>query len=336
MLEEDFKVVLVNAQHIKAVPGRKTDVKDCEWIAQLLRHGLLRGSFIPERRLRELRDLTRHRRKLVQLQASVINRIQKVLEDANIKLGSVASDVMGKSGLSMIEALIAGEDDPARLANLARRKLRSKIPELTQALEGQVTEHHRFLLHELLDQWRYYGAVIERVSRRIAEKMLPFQQTAQLLETIPGVSRQTSESLIAEMGADMTQFPTHRHLASWAGMCPGQDESAGKVRSGKTRKGSHWLRSSLCEAAWAASRTKKTYLRAQYQRLASRRGKKRAVVAVGHTILVIAYYLIQRQIPYQEVGEDFFDRLHEDRLTHYLVRRLEKLGNQVILKPLVA
>lgn len=336
LLEEDFAILLVNSQHIKAVPGRKTDVKDCEWIAQLLRHGLLRGSFIPERRLRDLRDLTRHRTKLIQQRGSVANRVQKVLEDANIKLASVATDVLGKSGWAMIEALIAGKEDPVILANLARGRLRKKKGELEKALEGTLRAHHRFLLQELLDHVRYLEGAIERVSEHIEECMRPFEREVQLLDTIPGVDRLAAESLIAEIGVDMSQFPTHRHLASWAGMCPGQNESAGKNRSGKTRKGSRWLRRILTESAWAASRVRQSYLKAFYHRLAARRGAKRALFALGHTILVIAYHLLKEGTSYQELGEDFFDQLHQRRLTRYLVKRLQKLGHKVSLEPIPA
>lgn len=336
LLEEDFEVLLVNSQHIKAVPGRKTDVKDCEWIAQLLRHGLLKGSFIAERRLRDLRDLTRHRTKLIQQRASVANRVQKVLEDANIKLASVATDALGKSGWAMMEALTAGEEDPATLANLARGRLKKKKKELRKALEGALRGHHRFLLQELLDQIRYLQGAIERTSEHIEQRMRPFEEAVVLLDTIPGVDRLAAQSVIAEIGVDMSQFPTHRHLASWAGMCPGQNESAGKNRSGKTRKGSRWLRRILTESAWGATRVKNSYFKAFYYRLAARRGRKRALLAVGHAILVVAYHLLKERTPYQELGGDFFDRLHEGRLTRYLVKRLEKLGHQVTLEPTVA
>lgn len=333
ILGDRFEVVLVNAKHIKTVPGRKTDVRDCEWIAQLLRHGLLRGSFIPEQGQRELRDLTRHRKQLVHQRASVANRVQKVLEDANIKLGSVATDVLGKSGLAMIEAIVAGENDPEVLASLALKRLKNKTEPLKLALRGHVTDHHRFMLRELLDQLKYLDQAIERVSLQIEEKMRPFEEAVRLLDTIPGVDQRTAESLIAEIGTDMKQFPGPDHLASWAGMCPGNNESAGKHKSGKTRKGSPWLRGTLVEAAWAASRTKKTYFKAQYHRLAGRRGKKRAIVAVGHSILVTAYYLLRDGVAYRELGENFFDRLHGDRLTRHLVKRLESLGHRVTLEP---
>lgn len=333
ILENRFDVILANAKHIKTVPGRKTDVRDCEWIAQLLRHGLLRGSFVPAQWQRELRDLTRHRKRLAYDRASVANRVQKVLEDANIKLGSVATDVLGKSGLAMIEAMITGNSDPEALANMALGRLKDKKDSLKLALQGHVTDHHRYMLRELLDHLKYLDTAIERVSHKIEEKMHPFEEAVCLLDTIPGVDRRTAESLIAEIGTEMKQFPSADHLASWAGMCPGNNESAGKHKSGKTRKGSPWLRATLVEAGWAASRTKKTYFKAQYHRLAGRRGKKRAIIAVGHSILVTVYHILQNGVVYRELGEDFFDRLQGDRLTRYLVKRLESLGHQVILQP---
>jgi len=333
ILEGSVDVLLVNAQHIKAVPGRKTDVADCEWIAQLLRHGLLRGSFVPSAGVRELRDLTRHRTKLVQEQTSVANRIQKVLEDANIKLGSVATNVLGKSGMAMIEAIVSGVTDVESLAALALGRLKGKTEVLRLALEGHVTEHHRFLLKELLEQWRYLEQAIERVSEKIKEKRRPFEEAVHRLDTLPGIDECTAEKMIAEIGADMSQFPSEKHLASWAGICPRNNESAGKHKSGKTRKGSRWLRGALTEAAWAASRTKHTYLKAQYHRLAARRGKKRAIVAVGHTILIIAYHILRDEVSYQELGEGFFDHLHTERLTRSLVNKLESLGHKVTIEP---
>jgi transposase len=334
LLEERFEILLVNAQHIKHVPGRKTDVKDSEWIAQLLQCGLLRGSFVPPPPQRDLRELTRQRRQLVQAKASVANRIQKVLEDANIKLGSVATDVLGVSGRDMLRALIAGETDPVKLAELARRKLRAKIPALRLALQGRVTDHHRFLLGLLLDELTHLEGLLERLTARITEVLpVPFAEAIQRLATIPGIDVRAAENILAEMGLDMEVFPTAGHLASWTGMCSGQRESAGKRQSGRTRKGNQWLRTTLVQVAWAASRTKHTYLSAQYRRLASRRGKKRALVAVGHTILVIIYHLLREGTTYAELGADYFDRLDTDRITRTLVRRLERLGHEVVLKP---
>lgn len=300
LLEDRFKVLLVNAQHIKQVPGRKTDVKDCQWIAQLLQHGLLRASFIPPQPIRELRDLTRQRSQLVGERASVSNRIQKVLEDANIKLASVASEVLGVSGRAMIAALIGGESEPDRLADLARRRLRVKIPQLRRALTGRITEHHRFMLRTLMDHVRHLDDLIERLDRRIEEAMSPFAQAVERLVTIPGVNQRAAEVIVAEIGTDMTKFPSAGHLSSWAGMCSGNHQSAGKRQSGRTTPGDRWLRQVLVQTAWAASHTKKTLLSATYHRWAKRMGKKRALVALGHKILVLIYELLKDQTTYEE------------------------------------
>jgi transposase len=329
ILEGRLAVMLVNAQHIKQVPGRKTDVKDCAWIAQLLQHGLLRASFVPPPPIRQLRDLTRQRAQLVAEKATAANRIQKVLEDANIKLASVATDVLGVSGRDMLEAIIAGEDDAEKLADKARKRLRNKIPALQTALRGRVTEHHRFQLRLLLDHVTHLEELIGRLGGRIEEVIAPFAEAVERLTTIPGVEQRAAETVIAEIGPNMEQFPTADHLASWAGMCPGNNESAGKRKSGKTTKGSRWLRQMLTQAAWAASHTKDTYLAAQYRRLAARRGKKRALVALGHTLLVIMYHLLKHRTTYQELGGDFLERLEPERLT----RHLEKLGHKVTLEP---
>ena len=334
LLEGQFEILLVNAQHIKQVPGRKTDVKDAEWIAQLLQHGLLRGSFVPSTPQQQLRELTRQRRQLIQARAAVANRIQKVLEDANIKLGSVASDVLGASGRDMLEAIIGGQGDAEVLAELARRRLRAKIPQLRLALAGRVTDHHRFLLRLLLDDLTQQEGLIARLSARITQVLpSPFGEAVQRLATIPGIDERAAENILAEIGTDMDQFPTDGHLASWTGMCSGNRESAGKRQSGKATKGNRWLRTTLVQVAWAASHTKNTYLAAQYRRLAGRRGKKRALVALGHTILVIIYPLLKEQTPYRELGPDDFDQLDTERLTRALVRRLERLGHQVTLQP---
>lgn len=333
LLEERFEILLVNAQHIKHVPGRKTDVKDSEWIAQLLQCGLLRGSFVPPSPQRDLRELTRQRRQLAHAKASIANRIQKVLEDANIKLGSVASDVLGASGRDMLRALIAGETDPVKLAELARRKLRAKIPALRLALQGRVTDHHRFLLGLLLDELTHLESLIERLTARITEVLpAPFAEAIERLATIPGIDVRAAENILAEIGVDMEAFPTAAHLASWTGICSGQRESAGKRQSGRTRKGNQWLRTTLVQVAWAASHTKHSYLSAQYRRLAGRRGKKRALVALGHTILVMIYHMLRKGTTYSELGADYFDRLDTERLTRTLVRRLERLGHEVVLK----
>ena len=333
LLEGRFEVLLVNPGHMKDVPGRKTDVKDCQWIAQLLPHGLLRGSFVPPEPIRELRDLTRQRSQIVAEKAAVASRIQKVLEDANVKLAGVATDVLGVSGRAMIRALIAGQEDPEELAELARRRLRRKLPELRAALRGRVSEHHRFLLGHLMSHLDALEGLITDLNLRIAAVMPPFAEAVDRLKTIPGVDQRTAEGLVAEIGTDMGRFPTAGQLASWAGMCPGNNESAGEHRSGRTTKGDRWLRQTLTQASWAASHTKGTYLSAQYHRLAARRGKKRAVVALGHTLLVIVYHVLKDQATYQELGADYLDRLEPERLTRQLVRRLEKLGHKVTLGP---
>jgi transposase len=329
ILERQVGVILVNAEHIKQVPGRKTDVKDCQWIAQLLQHGLLKASFVPPAPIRELRDLTRQRTQLIQERTAAANRIHKVLEDANVKLAGVASDVLGVSGRDMLEALIAGETDPAKLADLARKRLREKIP----ALQGRVTEHHRFLLRMHLDHVTHLEELIGRLGARIEEALAPFAEAEERLQTIPGVSQRVAETVLAEIGPRMEQFPSADHLASWAGMCPGNNESAGKRRSGRVTKGNRWLKRILVQAAWAASHTKGTYLAAQYRRLSKRRGCKRALVAVGHTLLVMIYHVLKRGTTYAELGADFLERLEPARLTRQLVKRLEALGHKVTLEP---
>jgi len=333
ILEGGFDVVLVNARHIKQVPGRKTDVKDCQWIAQLLRHGLLKSSFVPDREQRDLRDLTRHRAQLVAEKTRVANRIQKILEDANVKLSSVASDTLGVSGRSMIEALLADEKTPAEMASLAKGRLRKKADQLTAALEGHVTEHHRFMLRQLWDHLTYLEGKIDQFDTRIEERTAPFAEEIDRLDGIPGVDGVTARALIAEIGVDMTRFPTADHLASWAGICPGNNQSAGKRKSGRTPQGNRWLKRCLSQAAWAASHTKNTYLSAQFRQIARRRGKKRAIIAVARTILVAAYHMLADGLPYNELGGDHFDRLRPDRLRRYHIRRLEALGYQVQLQP---
>jgi transposase len=334
LLEGQFELLLVNALHIKQVPGRKTDIKDAEWIAQLLQHGLLRNSFVPDTPQRELRELTRQRRQLIQTRAAVVNRIQKVLEDANIKLASVATDVLGVSGRAMLEALVAGQHDPEQLAELAQRKLRAKIPQLRLALHGRVTDHHRFVLRLLLDELTHLEELVGRVTGRIEEVLpAPFAEAVQRLASIPGINELAAQNILAEIGTDMGQFPSAGHLASWTGMCPGNHESAGKRRSGKTTKGNRWLRATLVQVGWAASHTKGTYLAAHYRRLAARRGTKRALVALAHTILGIIYRVLKDHTTYRDLGPDYFDQLDKTRLTRALVRRLERLGHQVTLQP---
>jgi transposase len=333
LLEGQFEVLLVNAQHIKAVPGRKTDQKDSEWIADLLQHGLLRASFVPPTPTRELRDLTRYRASLAQEINRIANRIQKVLEDANIKLASVATDTLGASGRAMLEAIVNGEQDSQRLAEMSRGLLRNKIPQLQQALEGRVTPHHRFLLRELLDHHYFVESKMRRIEQEVVERLGPFQSEVARLCTIPGVDRVTAWGLLAEIGLDMSQFPDAQHLASWAGLCPGSHESAGKRKSGKIRKGSLWLRRCLCQGAWAISTKKNNYLSALYRRLAARRGSKRATIAVAHNLLVIAYYILRDKTCYQDLGPDYFDRLNPEGLRRRLTKRLEGLGFKVTLAP---
>jgi len=334
ILEGQFEVLLVNAQHLKNVPGRKTDRADSAWIAKLLQHGLRRASFVPPAPLRALRDLTRQRTQLVAEKTRLANRLQKVLEDANIKLASVASNVLGVSGRGMLRALIAGKTDPAELADLAQRRLRDKIPALQQALAGRVTEHHRFLLELLLDQVEQLEGLIGRLEARLTGELVPFGEKVQRLIEIPGISRTVAEVVLAEAGPDLETFPSAGHLASWTGLCPGNHESAGKQHSGRARKGNRWLRTMLVQAAWAASRTKGTYLAAQYRRLAARRGRKRALVGVAHSLLGIIYHVLKEGKEYAELGGDYFDRLQGERLTRHLVKRLESLGHRVTLEPL--
>jgi transposase len=300
LLEGRFEVLLVNARRIKNVPGRKTDVKDSQWIAQLLQYGLLESSFIPPPPIRELRDLTRGRTQLVRERADVVRRIHKVLEDANIKLASVATDVLGASGRAMLEALVKGQEDAAELTALARGRLRGKAPELKLALRGLVTDHHRFQLGMLLRQIDQLEAWIGQYHSRIETIAAPFFEAAARLETIPGLGSRAAEVIVAEIGTDMAKFPTAGHLASWAGLCPGNHESAGKRYSGKTTKGSQWLRTTLVQVAWSASHAKETIFQATYRRWAKRLGKKKALVALGHKILKVIYKLLKEQIEYRE------------------------------------
>ena len=333
LLEDQFTLLLVNAQHIKQVPGRKTDVKDCEWIADLLRHGLLRPSFVPDRPQRELRELTRYRTTLIQARSAEVNRLQKTLEGANIKLAAVASSVVGKSAREMLDALVGGATDPAALAQLARGRLREKLPQLEQALRGHFAAHQQFLVAQHLAHIDYLDEAIARLSLEIGERLCPFDEVLGRLETIPGVGRRAAEIVVAEMGTDLSRFPSVGHLDAWAGVAPGNNESAGKRRSGKTRKGNPHLRTLLVETGQAAGRTKDTYLAAQYRRLAARRGQRRAAMAVGHTILGIIYHLLKRGTTYQELGSGYFDERDRHAVERRLVRRLEALGNTVTLEP---
>jgi len=333
ILESACQIILVNARHVKQVPGRKTDKADCAWIASLLRHGLLQASFVPDLEVRQLRDLCRMRTTLVRECVQVGNRLRKVLEDANIKLDSVASDALGVSGRDMIMALVQGRDDPAELAELARGRLRAKLPELERALEGQVTEHHRFLLRELMRQLAFLEGQVERFEEEIQRHMPPFEWAAERLMTMPGVDRTAACALIAEIGVDMSHFASSRHLASWAGLCPGNNESAGKRRSGKSHRGNRWIKGVMTEIAWAATRTKDSYSATQYRKLAGHRGKKRALVAVANSLLQAAWHMLSKRQSYIELGAQYLDRLNQKQLERTLIRRLEKLGHKVILEP---
>ena len=336
LLEGQFELVVGNAYHMKTVPGRKTDVKDAEWIAELLRHGLIRASFIPAPAQRQLRDLTRYRTHLVEERARLTNRLQVVLEDANVKLASVVTDVAGVSARAMLQALIAGETNPATLAELARGRLRSKRDLLAQAVEGRFLPHHAFMITEQLSHLDYLEDALERLSHEIAQRLQAEHEAITLLDTVPGISARAAEILLAEIGADLTRFPSAKHLASWAGICPGNKESGGKRLSGKIRKANPWLRQVLIEIAHVASKTKATYLAAQYRRIAARRGKKRALVALGHTVLVIVYYILTRREPYRELGATHFDDRDRQRVEQRLVRRLQRLGYTVTLEPIAA
>jgi transposase len=332
ILENNFEVIIVNAQHISKVPGRKTDQSDAEWIAELMQYGLLKASFIPPLGQRELRELTRYRSTFVRERATLANRVQKALESANIKLASVASDVLGVSGRAMLNALIEGKATPSEMADLAKGRMREKREELNKALEGRIKPHHRFVLTELLCQIDNLDEALARFDEQIKDYCRPFEEAVTQLDTIPGVARHTAEIIVSEIGVDMSRFPTADHLAAWAGVAPGNNESAGKRRSGKTRPGNKSLRAALNQAAHGAAHTKNTYLTAQYQRLAARRGKKKAIVAVMHSILVISYHLIQRNEPYRELGGDYFDKRKPEATAKRLVKRLERLGFQVSLQ----
>jgi len=318
------------------VPGRKTDVRDAEWIAELLQHGLLEASFIPDEPQRDLRELVRYRGHLIQERTREVNRVHKALEDANIKLSSVATDLMGVSGREMLRAIIAGKEDPAALADLAKGRLRNKIEELEKALTGHVRASHRLLLRMHLEHIDELNQRISELDEEIDRLMRPFDQDnlIERLDGITGVSQQTIEVVISEIGIDMNRFPSHRHLASWAGLAPGKNESGGRNRSSRTPKGNKYLRTALVEAAHAAGRSQDTYLGEQYRRLARRRGKKRAAVAVAHSILVIMYHMIKNGTEYQERGSTYFDQLNPQRTQKWLTKRLEKLGYKVILEPL--
>jgi transposase len=328
-----LELLVVNAQHIKAVPGRKTDVKDAEWIAELLGHGLLRGSFVPDRPQRELRELVRYRTQLIRERARSVQRLQKLLEGANIKLDSVVTDIAGVSGLAMLRAFAAGEADPVTLAALAKGSLRQKRAELEAALRGKIGAHQRVLLQSGLRHLDFLQEEIGRLDAEVTERVRPFEAQLAALDTIPGVARRGAEAFLAEVGVDMSRFPTHRHLASWARLCPGTNESAGKRGSGSTGHGNPWLRGALVEMAHGAARTRRSYLAAQYHRIAARRGGKRASVAVAHSILVIGYHLLRQGRPYRDLGAAFFDERDREALVRRSVRRLEALGYKVNVEP---
>jgi transposase len=332
ILEGAFEIVVANAQHVKKVPGRKTDIKDAEWIADLLCHGLLRSSFVPPKPIRELRDLTRYRRKLVESRSAERNRLLKLLETANIKLASVASDVFGVSGLLMLRALVEGKATAPEMAELAKRKLRKKIPELELALEGKVEEHHRFLLSVQLRRLQAVEEDLGVLEQRIQEKLKPYASQLTLLDGIPGVDRTLAAGIIAEMGVDMTVFGNVSQLASWAGICPGNNESGGKRKSSRIPKGNVYLKTTLIEAANSAAKAKGTYFRDKFYRLKARRGYKRAAVAVAHKILVAVYHMFSHQVCYHELGDFYLDKLNKHQLTRNLVHRLERLGYIVTLE----
>jgi transposase len=334
LLEGDFQVMLVNPTHIKRVPGRKTDVKDCEWIGQLLEHGLLSASFIPPQEIRDLRDLTRYRRQLVHAHTAEVNRLQKVLEMANIKLASVATAVMGKSGRAILHALLAGVRDPAQLAELSKGRLRNKKTELALALEGRLRPHHARLLTRILAHLEFLEESIADCESEIEEMCRPFQQEVELLDTEPGVDQRAAQDLIAEIGVNRGPFPSHKHLCSWGKISPGNNESAGKRQSGRTGKGNKWLRSILVECAHAAGHTKDTNLDTPFRRFAGRKGKKRAAIAVGHSILEAAYFILRDKVPYRELGANYLDKINQTHVIRYHVRRLESLGLHVDIQQL--
>lgn len=359
LLEGEYEVLVVNAKHIKHVPGRKTDVKDAEWIAELLSYGLLKASFVPEKPQREMRDLTRYRTKLVQERAREVNRVQKLLEGANIKLSSVATDVLGVSGRLMLDALIKGNVDEKTMAEMAKGRMRSKIPELEQALTGIVSDHHRFMLGEQLTHIDFLDEQIISISNEISKRLekmsqeqqspppkrqdkaetegnempLTWQAAIELLDTVPGINQRAAEAILAETGINMNQFPEDKHLTAWAGLAPGNNESGGKRYSGRTRKGNQTLRTVMVQAAHAARRKKGSYASALYKRLVGRRGKKRAIVAVARSLLVSIYHMLTRQQEYEDLGSDYFQKRRKESKVDYLTKKLAKLGYEVRLAP---
>jgi transposase len=329
----DITVFVVNAAHMKAVPGRKTDVQDAAWICDLMRHGLLKASFIPPRPQRELRELVRYRISLIRERADEANRIQKVLEGGNIKLGSVITDILGKSGRAILDAIVAGTDALTKLADLAQGKLRAKHAELEEALQGRLTNHQRMMLRMQLDHVRYLDQQIVALDAEVANRLAPFEAQIMQLDTIPGVNQRAAENIIAVIGTDMTRFPNADHLVSWGGMCPGSNESAGKRRRSRTRKGNPILRSTLTQAGQALARSKDTYLGATYRRIAARRGGKKAAMAVGRSILEIAYFVLRDGVEYRELGANYYDERKKDAIARNAVKRLEKLGYRVTVEP---
>jgi transposase len=336
ILEDEFELLLVNARHVKQVPGRKTDVKDAEWLCQLAEAGLLKASFVPPKPIRALRNLTRYRKTQIQERQREANRLHKALEDTGIKLDCVASDILGKSGRAMLDALVAGTTDPEVLADLAKGRLRAKLPALREALEGRFDQLHAVWIGAILAHLDFLDEQIASLTQTIGEQIAPFERAVELLCTIPGVQRRTAEVIVAEIGVDMSVFPTAKELASWAGMCPGNDKSAGRRRSGKTRKGSKWLDWALEEAALAATRTNDVYLQAQYQRLRPRRGHKKALGAVKHSIIIACWHMLSTGELYNDLGGDYFRKRDPERTTTRLVHQLEALGHTVTLQEAVA
>jgi transposase len=334
LLEGRFELMLVNAQHIKQVPGRKTDVSDCQWIAQLLEHGLLRASFVPDRAQRELRDLTRQRTQLLRDRARIVNRVQKELEDANIKLANVVTDITGKSGRAILNALVAGGMSAAQMAELVVKQMEAKKPALREALNGRVTDHHRFMLARLLEEIDHLDRIIGLFDTRIGEVMSPLERaTVEQLDEVPGFDVRTGQNVLAEIGTNMERFPTAHHLASWAGLCPGNNESAGKRKSGRTRKANVWLKTALTQAAWGAGRTRRSYYSALHHRVTTRRGVKRATIAVAHSLLVTVYCLLSRGERYLDLGPKYFERAPDpERTAQHMIQKLKRLGYDVEVK----
>jgi transposase len=333
LLEDGRRVTLVNAQHLKRVPGRKTDVKDAEWLADLLRQGRLRASFIPPAPVRDLRDLTRYRTSLIQDRVTEINRLQKVLETATIKLASVATDVLGVSGRRLLAALLAGERDPEALADLAKGRRRATLPELRRALDGRVQPHHRVLIERILAHLDFLEEALAQLPPALDQYLAPFADAVALLDTLPGVDAEAAAVIVAEIGTDLSRFAAAKHLASWAGLCPGNKQRGGKRLNAQASKGDRWLRGVLGEVAWAISHTRGNSLAAQDHRLARRRGKSKAILAVAHSVLVIAYHILRDRRPYTELGADYFDRLDAERVERYHVTKLRQLGDEVTLTP---